>query len=93
VFDHLGQEPWNWSPKDRALADTIAGYWVNFASSGDPNGAGRPAWPRFRAADGPILRLDEPAAVGAPPELATLSALDRTYSQVRGSPFGTPKAP
>lgn len=33
---------------DRALADTIMGYWLNFAAHGDPNGAGLPIWPAYR---------------------------------------------
>ena len=32
---------------DRKAADEIRGYWLNFAKTGDPNGAGLPAWPRF----------------------------------------------
>ncbi len=30
--------------KDRAIADMMSGYWANFATSGDPNGKGLPAW-------------------------------------------------
>jgi para-nitrobenzyl esterase len=32
---------------DRALSDTIMGYWVNFATRGDPNGPGLPPWPAY----------------------------------------------
>jgi para-nitrobenzyl esterase len=30
--------------KDRAIADTMSGYWANFAATGNPNGKGLPAW-------------------------------------------------
>lgn len=93
VFDHLDQETWAWTPADRRLADAMAGYWVNFAKRGDPNGAGLPTWPRFQATDGVVLRLDDPIAVGPPPELATLKVFDDVYAQLRGAPFGASKAP
>jgi para-nitrobenzyl esterase len=93
VFDHLDREPWRWTPSDRRLADTIAGYWVNFAQRGDPNGPGLPNWPRFQATDGKVLRLEDPIEAGAPPELATLKVFDGVYAALRGAPFGTAKAP
>jgi para-nitrobenzyl esterase len=31
------------SEMDRALADLVSSYWVNFAKTGDPNGKGLPA--------------------------------------------------
>ena len=71
----------------------MAGYWVNFARDGDPNGRGRPAWPRFQAEDGRVLRLNAPIAAGPPPELATLKVFDSVYAQLRGAPFGIAKAP
>jgi para-nitrobenzyl esterase len=36
--------------KDHELARAMSAYWVQFAVSGDPNGAGRPAWPKYTAA-------------------------------------------
>ncbi|MBA15499.1 MAG: carboxylesterase [Sphingomonas sp.] len=32
---------------DRAVGDRISDYLVNFAKTGDPNGAGLPQWPRY----------------------------------------------
>jgi para-nitrobenzyl esterase len=93
VFDHLDQETWAWTPGDRRLADAMAGYWVSFAKRGDPNGGGRAVWPRFQANDGLVLRLSDPIAAGPPPELSTLKIFDGVYAQLRGAPFGSPKAP
>ncbi len=39
MFDNLAP-PVPWTDVDRRLADVMSSYWVNFARSGDPNGAG-----------------------------------------------------
>ncbi|HUP61117.1 MAG TPA: carboxylesterase family protein, partial [Thermoanaerobaculia bacterium] len=49
VFDNLGRVDRPWENADRALADLMASYWVSFAESGDPNGAGLPEWPVYTA--------------------------------------------
>ncbi|MBR0789540.1 carboxylesterase family protein [Bradyrhizobium manausense] len=36
---------------DRALAQTMMSYWINFATSGDPNASGLPFWPAYDEAD------------------------------------------
>lgn len=44
VYDVLDDLAWPWTRKDRALAKSMQGYWVNFAKTGDPNGRGLPGW-------------------------------------------------
>ncbi len=40
---------------DRAYADMVSGYWVQFAKTGDPNGDGRPGWPTASAGNEVLL--------------------------------------
>lgn len=40
---------WGRSPNDAALGRAMSAYWVNFATTGDPNAEGLPAWPKHMA--------------------------------------------
>jgi len=35
------------TPTDKIMGDVASGYWAQFGRTGDPNGEGRPAWPRY----------------------------------------------
>jgi para-nitrobenzyl esterase len=87
VFDHLNQEPWQWSASDRKVADEVSSYWVNFAKSGNPNSAGLPAWPAFTNTDSKVLYLGDPITVGVVASPAGLNVFDAVYAAVRGKPF------
>jgi para-nitrobenzyl esterase len=47
VFHNLKLYDQQWAAWDRKLEETVSSYWVNFASQGDPNGAGLPQWTAF----------------------------------------------
>lgn len=68
---YLFDGTYDWTPPpapDAALSAEIIGYWTRFARTGDPNAAGAPYWPRYRAA-GPVLSLA--AARTTPVDFAT----------------------
>jgi para-nitrobenzyl esterase len=44
--------------EDDALAKLMSGYWVNFIKTGNPNGGGLPAWPKFTTASYEVKAFD-----------------------------------
>jgi len=51
AFDNLDKLDFEYAEEDHELAEAMSGYWVAFASAGDPNPLGNPdlpAWPEFK---------------------------------------------
>ena len=40
IFDNLSRSPRPWTEEDEKIAEIMSAYWVNFISTGDPNGNG-----------------------------------------------------
>ena len=90
VFDHLDQYSWQWTSADRKVAAEISAYWVNFARSGDPNGAGLAQWPAFEKSQSIVQYLGDPISTDGVLGIERLRVFDSVYSEVRGKPFGSP---
>ena len=54
-----------YSDDDRALAQVMIGYWARFAATGDPNGGGAPAWPRYTPEADRHLTIDLAPSAGS----------------------------
>lgn len=59
---------------DRALAQAMMAYWVNFARHGDPNGSGLPPWPAYGEED-VVQILDTTIEARANPQAARFQFL------------------
>jgi para-nitrobenzyl esterase len=64
-------------PDDAVLTQLVVGYWARFAATGDPNGGGAPAWPRYDAATEQHLAIDVAPKVGARLRQRECDAWDR----------------
>jgi len=57
----------DWLPADdvdHRLTDVMAQYWVNFATTGSPNGPDLPEWPRYTASGGEYMELGDVVQAG-----------------------------
>ncbi len=81
--DEIGPFNHAWDDTDRALASTMADYWVNFAGTGDPNGDSLPHWPVYDPdADG-VLELGDEIGVIQGLLKDRLDTFDAYYEDLR----------
>ena len=72
AFHNLAVSTRPWEDTDRKLSDLMSTYWVNFATTGNPNGKGLPAWPAYDAKADQLLELGDKVQVRGNPQAAAL---------------------
>jgi para-nitrobenzyl esterase len=77
--------PRPWEEADRKLSETMMGYWVNFAATGDPNGKGLPKWPAYQAASDEYVELGDSVSVKKNLNKPALDFLDRYFAKPRAN--------
>jgi para-nitrobenzyl esterase len=83
VFGNLDKRAANWTSQDHELASKIQQYWVNFARTGDPNGAGLPRWPMFDRDQQLVMDLGPELRAAAIADHGRLQRIDRVYAVAR----------
>ena len=72
------------TPTDKEMADLASGYWVQFGSTGDPNGGGRPTWPRHDPAVDRLMHFSNSGIiVGSDPLKPRLDLWQNSWSANR----------
>jgi para-nitrobenzyl esterase len=70
-------------PEDLAMSELLSSYWTNFAKTGDPNGAGLPAWPAFTPAAQNAMLFDAKSGARPVPNMTQIKAFDAYYASLR----------
>ena len=81
AFHNLGITNRPWEEADRKLADVMSSYWVNFATTGDPNGKGLPAWPVYDGRSERAMGLGNRIEPMDIPHKAALDFFDGWFAQ------------
>lgn len=70
MFDNVAKAPHLTGPESeatRAMTEAMAGSWLAFARTGDPNHKGLPAWPTYDASQRRVMLFDTPPRTVADP--------------------------
>lgn len=84
--------PFPYEEADHKLSDVVSTYWVNFAKTGDPNGAGLAQWPAYNASTDQALEIGDKIGVHAEVNKAGLDFFDGYYQTVRAKAPTAPAA-
>jgi para-nitrobenzyl esterase len=80
AYDNLNFVDRPWETEDRQLARVMSDYWANFIKTGDPNGAGLPAWPAFTGKNKQVMLLGKEQTAAPLPDQAALDFLYKTMT-------------
>ena len=84
VMGNLGLDKrYAWEDADHKVSEVSQAYFVNFIKTGNPNGAGLPQWPEYKAPEYLRMRLELKSHAEPEPERARYMALDGISVTIR----------
>lgn len=81
VFGTFWGEP---SKEDKAVSDMMMSYWVNFATTFNPNGEGVPEWPLYDEQKATVLHIKDGAQLISMPNADKIDLMEDFYQWKRG---------
>jgi len=86
VFQHGPRGfPPPYEESDRALGRAMSGAWVQFTRTGNPNGPGLPAWPRYERSTDRHIDFGSEIRAGSGLHAKALDAYDRAFAAMRAA--------
>ncbi len=85
AFNNLDAMDWRLEDTDVQLSRMMSDYWLNFASTGDPNGEGLPLWAPYRLEEDPYMHFGDTVEPGSDGFLTREVDFFDTYSTWRRS--------
>jgi para-nitrobenzyl esterase len=88
VFDNIGRSRRadQYDEQDRRIAEIMSGYWVSFATTGDPNAAHLPRWPPHDATGDTMLHVGREVQAVAGFRRPYVDLNERLYRRAMGLP-------
>lgn len=83
VFDHVAGDGSQYEAVDQTLSNAMLGAWVQFAKTGNPNGASLPKWPAYAAPKYEVLEYGNEIAVGSNADNAAVDFFQRAFESMR----------
>jgi len=86
AFDNLDKLDYEYAEEDHELAEAMSGYWIAFASTGDPNppgGPDLPAWPEFKPDTARHLEFGSTIEAGSHLHRDRMALWDRFFEEAQ----------
>jgi para-nitrobenzyl esterase len=91
VWDHIAADTSQYEPVDVMLSRAMAGAWVQFAKTGNPNGASLPQWPLYRAPDYRLLEYGNDITIKSNADDPNVAFFQRVFEAMRTKPASPQK--
>ena len=91
VFNHVTPDASQYEEIDRTLSRAVAGAWVQFAKTGNPNGAGLPQWPPYRAPDYRLIEFGNEISVQSNAVSSRVDLFRQISESLRRKPTTSPR--
>lgn len=83
VFGHITAEESQYEEVDRTVSRAMAGAWVQFAKTGNPNGASLPQWPGYTAPDYRLLEYGNEITIRSNADSPNIDFFQQVFEAMR----------